>query len=261
MKSRREFLKEAATGAVLLSASTAAEKLAFAAPAGKSKVVIARDASLHGTGTQPDEQRVLNLLDKAMAAYTGRQKPVEAWKSIIPADILAGKTIGLKVNGLGGRGIDNASNMIIIAKDKVLQNKFNNKIVFRDGDAEAIPFPDGSFDAVTVAFGVRNYENLEKGLTEMRRVLRSGGVLMILEFSHPEAILWKQLYGFYAKYIIPLIGRLVSKHKQAYTYLPESVSAFPSGKDFTKILSKLGVKNVTRRTLTFGIATIYSGEK
>jgi demethylmenaquinone methyltransferase/2-methoxy-6-polyprenyl-1,4-benzoquinol methylase len=133
-------------------------------------------------------------------------------------------------------GIDNASNMIIIAKDKVLQNKFNNKIVFRDGDAEAIPFPDGSFDAVTVAFGVRNYENLEKGLTEMRRVLRSGGVLMILEFSHPEAIPWKQLYGFYAKYIIPLIGRLVSKHKQAYTYLPESVSAFPSGKDFTKIL-------------------------
>ena len=105
MKSRREFLKEAATGAVLLGSSAAAEKLAFAAPAGKSKVVIARDASLHGAGTQPDEQRVLDLLDKAMAAYTGRQKPVEAWKSIIPANILAGKTIGLKVNGLGGKGI------------------------------------------------------------------------------------------------------------------------------------------------------------
>lgn len=108
MKSRREFLKEAATGAVLLGSSAAVEKLALAAPepeAGKSKVLIARDPQLHGAGTQPDEQRVLDLLDKAMAAYTGRQKPVEAWKSIIPADVLAGKVIGLKVNGLGGRGI------------------------------------------------------------------------------------------------------------------------------------------------------------
>ena len=105
MKSRREFLKEAAAGAALLGTSAAAEKLAFAAPAGKSKVVIARDASLHGAGAQPDEQKVLNLLDKAMAAYTGREKPLEAWKSVIPASILGGKTIGLKVNGLGGRGI------------------------------------------------------------------------------------------------------------------------------------------------------------
>ena len=106
MKSRREFLKEAATGAMLLGTASAAERLALAsAQAGKSKVVIARDASLHGTSAQPDEQKVLNLLDKAMAAYTGRQKPVEAWKSIIPAHILAGQTIGLKVNGLGGRGI------------------------------------------------------------------------------------------------------------------------------------------------------------
>ena len=106
MKSRREFLKEAATGAMLLGTASAAERLALASSqAGKSKVVIARDASLHGTSAQPDEQKVLNLLDKAMAAYTGRQKPVEAWKSIIPAHILAGQTIGLKVNGLGGRGI------------------------------------------------------------------------------------------------------------------------------------------------------------
>ncbi len=106
MKSRREFLKDAATGAVLLSTASAAERLALAsAQAGKSKVVIARDASLQGTSAQPDEQKVLNLLDKAMAAYTGRQNPVEAWKSVIPAHILAGQTIGLKVNGLGGRGI------------------------------------------------------------------------------------------------------------------------------------------------------------
>jgi demethylmenaquinone methyltransferase/2-methoxy-6-polyprenyl-1,4-benzoquinol methylase len=212
---------------------------------------------------------LLNHLLSFGIDYTWRRKFVRQLSRYTPKQVLDVATgtgdLAILVGSLATVqqviGIDNASNMIIIAKDKVLQNKFNNKIVFRDGDAEAIPFPDGSFDAVTVAFGVRNYENLEKGLTEMRRVLRSGGVLMILEFSHPEAIPWKQLYGFYAKYIIPLIGRLVSKHKQAYTYLPESVSAFPSGKDFTKILSKLGVKNVTRRTLTFGIATIYSGEK
>ena len=121
MKNRREFLKEAATGAVLLGTSAAAEKLAFAAAAGKSKVVIARDASLHGTGTQPDEQKVLDLLDKAMAAYTGREKPIEMWNSIIPADILAGKTIGLKVNGLGGRGISTHAALTLAVAERLQQ--------------------------------------------------------------------------------------------------------------------------------------------
>lgn len=121
MKSRREFLKEAATGAVLLGSTAAAEKLAFAAPAGKSKVVIARDASLHGAGAQPDEQRVLDLLDKAMAAYTGRQKPAEAWKSVIPVNILAGRVIGLKVNGLGGRGISTHAALTLAVAERLQQ--------------------------------------------------------------------------------------------------------------------------------------------
>jgi len=121
MTSRREFLKDAATGAVLLSTSAAAEKLALAAPAAKSKVVVARDASLHGAGTEPDEQKVLNLLDKAMAAYTGREKPVEAWKSVIPAGILAGKTIGLKVNGLGGRGISTHAALTLAVAERLQQ--------------------------------------------------------------------------------------------------------------------------------------------
>lgn len=121
MKSRREFLQEAATGAVLLGTSAAAEKLAFAAVAGKSKVVIARDASLHGAGTQPGEQKVLDLLDKAMAAYTGREKPVEAWKSVIPARILAGKVIGLKVNGLGGRGISTHAALSLAVAERLQQ--------------------------------------------------------------------------------------------------------------------------------------------
>jgi uncharacterized protein (DUF362 family) len=121
MKSRREFLKEAAAGAALLGTSAAAEKLAFAAAAGKSKVVVARDTSLHGAGTQPDEQKVLNLLDKAMAAYTGREKPVEAWKSVIPAGILVGKVIGLKVNGLGGRGISTHAALTLAVAERLQQ--------------------------------------------------------------------------------------------------------------------------------------------
>jgi demethylmenaquinone methyltransferase / 2-methoxy-6-polyprenyl-1,4-benzoquinol methylase len=212
---------------------------------------------------------LLNHLLSFGIDYTWRRKFVSQLSRCQPKQVLDVATgtgdLAILVGSLASVkevvGIDNASNMILIAKNKVLQSKFKKKITFRDGDAEAIPFPDESFDAVTVAFGVRNYEDLEKGLTEMRRVLRSGGVMMILEFSHPEVMPWKQLYGFYAKYMIPLIGRLVSRHKEAYTYLPESVSAFPSGENFTNILSKLGLKNVTRRSLTFGIATIYSAEK
>lgn len=127
MNSRREFLKDAATGAVLLGSTAAAGKMAIASmleqqhAAGKSKVVVARDASLHGAGAQPDEQRVLNLLDKAMAAYTGRDKPIEAWKSIVPAGILAGKTIGLKVNGLGGRGISTHAALTLAIAERLQQ--------------------------------------------------------------------------------------------------------------------------------------------
>lgn len=211
----------------------------------------------------------LNHLLSLGIDYSWRRKFVSRLSHHSPQQVLDVATgtgdLAILISSLGSVkqvvGIDIASNMLTIAKNKVLQNKFKEKIAFKDGDAEAIPFPDGSFDAVTVAFGVRNFEDLEKGLAEMRRALRDGGVMMILEFSHPQAIPWKQLYAFYAKYIIPLIGRLVSRNKQAYTYLPESVSAFPSGEDFTNILSKLGLKNVTRRPLTFGIATIYTGEK
>lgn len=121
MKSRREFLKEAAAGAAILGAAAAAEKLALAAPAGKSTVVVARDASLHGAGALPDEQKVLDLLDKAMAAYTGREKPVAAWKSVIPAGVRAGKTIGLKVNGLGGRGISTHPALILAVAERLQQ--------------------------------------------------------------------------------------------------------------------------------------------
>jgi len=158
-------------------------------------------------------------------------------------------------------GIDIAGNMLAIAKQKAIQKHLQDRLTFEEGDAEDLPFPDEVFDAVTVAFGVRNFEDLERGLSEMKRVMKTGGVMMILEFSHPPSFPWKQLYGFYSKHMIPFIGKIVSRNKQAYTYLPESVSAFPSGKDFLDILEKVGMKNVSQLSLTFGVATIYTGEK
>ena len=158
-------------------------------------------------------------------------------------------------------GIDIAGNMLAIAKQKASQKRLQERITFEEGDAEDLPFPDEVFDAVTVAFGVRNFEDLERGLWEMRRVMKTGGVMMILEFSHPVSLPWKQLYGFYSKHLVPFIGKMVSRNTQAYTYLPESVFAFPSGKDFLDILEKAGMKNVSQRILTFGVATIYTGEK
>ena len=158
-------------------------------------------------------------------------------------------------------GIDIAGNMLAIAKQKAIQKHLQDRLTFEEGDAEDLPFPDEVFDAVTVAFGVRNFEDLERGLSEMKRVMKTGGVMMILEFSHPPSFPWKQLYGFYSKHMIPFIGKIVSRNKQAYSYLPESVSAFPSGKDFLDILEKVGMKNVSQLSLTFGVATIYTGEK
>jgi demethylmenaquinone methyltransferase/2-methoxy-6-polyprenyl-1,4-benzoquinol methylase len=158
-------------------------------------------------------------------------------------------------------GIDIAGEMLAIARQKATQKHLQYKLTFLEGDAEDLAFPEESFDAVTVAFGVRNFEDLEKGLSEMKRVLKTGGVMMILEFSHPGSFPWKQMYGFYSKQVIPFIGKMVSGNKQAYTYLPESVAAFPSGKAFTDILEKVGMKNVSKRSLTFGVAAIYAGEK
>jgi demethylmenaquinone methyltransferase/2-methoxy-6-polyprenyl-1,4-benzoquinol methylase len=129
------------------------------------------------------------------------------------------------------------------------------------GDSEALPFDDGYFDAFTVGFGVRNYEHLEKGLSEMLRVLRPDGMGIVLEFSKPKKFPIKQYYAFHSKYIIPFFGKRISKDEKAYAYLPESVAAFPEGKDFEAILTKVGYRNVKSRLVGGGIATIYSGIK
>jgi demethylmenaquinone methyltransferase / 2-methoxy-6-polyprenyl-1,4-benzoquinol methylase len=199
---------------------------------------------------------------------TWRRKLVGMLGELKPVDVLDVATgtgdLAVAIAGIAkGKivGIDISAGMLEIARAKVERKGLNKLVTFRQGDAEKIPFSDNSFDAVTVAFGVRNYENLEKGLSEMRRVLRAGGTMMILEFSSPRAAPFKQLYRFYSKYMIPFFGRLVSKHSNAYTYLPESVAAFPSGKDFLAILEHSGMKNCRVRQLSFGIASIYCAEK
>lgn len=158
-------------------------------------------------------------------------------------------------------GIDISEKMLEVGKTKLTNLGLDALITLRQADAEKIPFSDNSFHAVTVAFGVRNYENLALGLSEMKRVLRPGGILMILEFSHPESFPMKQLYTFYARNIIPLLGHTVSKNRQAYQYLPDSVAAFPSGNAFVKILEQTGLKNIRCIPLSQGIASIYTGEK
>jgi len=158
-------------------------------------------------------------------------------------------------------GIDIASRMLDIGKQKIEKKKLTDRIIFESGDAETIPFPDEFFDAVTVAYGVRNFENLETGLSEMKRVLKPGGTMQILEFSHPGSRLFKQIYALYSRFIIPVVGKAISKNTKAYSYLPESVASFPSGRDFIRIMEKIGMRNTTYISLTFGVSTIYSGEK
>lgn len=158
-------------------------------------------------------------------------------------------------------GIDIANQMLDIGREKIRREGLGAVISLETGDSEALRFPDASFDAVTVAFGVRNFEHLEKGLSEMLRVLRPGGKAVILEFSRPKLFPFKQLYNSYFKYVLPSIGRLTSRDVRAYTYLFESVQVFPEGDHFLTILSKTGYQNPRCERLTLGICSIYIAEK
>tara|TARA_R110000782_G_scaffold1119_1_gene4091 strand:- start:102474 stop:103196 length:723 start_codon:yes stop_codon:yes gene_type:complete len=158
-------------------------------------------------------------------------------------------------------GIDISEGMLNVGKEKIKKKGVGNIISLELGDSENLRFETAYFDAYTVAFGVRNFENLEKGLTEMLRVLKPNGTGIILEFSKPRKFPIKQLYNFYFNKILPGIGKMVSKDTAAYTYLPESVYAFPDGEDFVQLLKKIGYKNAKATTLLFGIATIYKASK
>ncbi|GGG95353.1 demethylmenaquinone methyltransferase [Parapedobacter pyrenivorans] len=158
-------------------------------------------------------------------------------------------------------GVDISQGMLDIAKEKIAKRRLSDRFEVSLGDSENLPFADATFDAVTVAFGVRNFENLDKGLADIYRVLKPGGKAVILEFSKPKGFPVKQLYHFYFDHITPLIGRIFSKDYRAYSYLPESVARFPDGRQFTAIMHQVGFTEALYRPQTFGICTIYIGTK
>jgi demethylmenaquinone methyltransferase / 2-methoxy-6-polyprenyl-1,4-benzoquinol methylase len=167
----------------------------------------------------------------------------------------------LKLNPEEVIGLDISAGMLAVGEQKMKKNKVDSIIKMQLGDSENIPYDSNYFDALTVGFGVRNFENLELGLTEMLRVLKPGGKAVILEFSKPKRFPIKQIFGFYSRYFIPFFGKRISKDAQAYSYLPESVAAFPEGKDFEDILRKIGYKEIESTLVSGGIATIYAGIK
>jgi demethylmenaquinone methyltransferase/2-methoxy-6-polyprenyl-1,4-benzoquinol methylase len=158
-------------------------------------------------------------------------------------------------------GVDISEGMLGHGRTKVAKRGLEQRIVLQRADSESLPFADNTFDAVTVAFGVRNFEHLEKGMREMQRVLKPNGRLFVLEFSKPMKAPMKQLFRFYFHRVMPAVGRTVSKDSAAYTYLPKSVDAFPEGQAFLDILAKAGLREGKAEPLTGGIATLYTGRK
>lgn len=158
-------------------------------------------------------------------------------------------------------GLDISAGMLEVGKQKIAEKKLDAKIQMVLGDSENIPYPDHYFDAVTVAFGVRNFETLEKGLSEIHRVLKPNGIFVILETSVPTKFPFKQGYAIHSKYILPLVGKLFSKDQTAYKYLSESANNFPFGEALNNILRKIGFIDVKHLPQTFGVATIYHASK
>ncbi len=158
-------------------------------------------------------------------------------------------------------GVDISQGMLAIGKKKIESLGLENKIFLQLSDSENLPFEDNFFDAVIVGFGVRNFENLDKGLREIFRVTKTGGRLVVLEFSKPTRFPMKQLFYFYSKFILPVVGKVISGDQSAYTYLPESVKAFPDGDDFLKHLIKAGYSSTRCSPFTFGISSLYTAKK
>lgn len=242
---------------------------------------MSQEVKPYGKADSSKKQEVAEMFDNISARYDflnhflslgidkiWRRKAVNKLKALQPKRILDLATgtgdfaIALmRLNPSEIIGMDISAGMLDVGKVKMKKRKIDSIVKMQLGDSENLPFEDGYFDALTVGFGVRNYENLEKGLSEMLRVLRPEGMAVILEFSKPKKFPIKQYFAFHSKYIIPFFGKRISKDSSAYTYLPESVAAFPEGEAFETILKKLGYKQVTSTLVSGGIATIYTGIK
>jgi len=197
-----------------------------------------------------------------------RKKAVKMLKESNPKHVLDVATgtgdFAIRINkDLGAKvtGVDISVGMLEMGKEKIANLGLGDVISLEEGDSTNLRFDDNTFDALTVAFGVRNFEDLPKGLGEMNRVLKKGAKVVILEFSKPRMFPFKQLYTFYSLYILPFLGAIFSRNKSAYTYLPESVRAFPDGDDFLKIMENIGFSSCKKKILSLGIVTIYTGIK
>lgn len=231
--------------------------------------------------TQTKKEQVATMFDNISKEYDGlnrvisfgfdikwRKKVVQLVADIKPKNVLDIATgtgdlaINLsKTNAEKIIGLDISAGMLEVGKQKIAKRNLDQKIEMILGDSENLPFEDNTFDAITVAFGVRNFENLEKGLKEILRVLKPNGIFVILETSVPTKTPFKQGYNIYTKGIMPLIGKIFSKDKSAYTYLSKSASVFPYGEALNNILRKTGFINATALPQTFGVATIYTASK
>jgi demethylmenaquinone methyltransferase/2-methoxy-6-polyprenyl-1,4-benzoquinol methylase len=240
-----------------------------------------KEVKPYGDSNKSKKEEVAQMFDNISAKYDflnhflslgidkiWRKKAVNMLREINPTKILdiATGTGDFAIQSLSLQpdeviGVDISEGMLEKGREKMVKRKIDHIISMLSGDSEDLPFDDNYFDALTVGFGVRNFQNLELGLSEMLRVVRTGGKLIILEFSKPKRFPVKQYYAFHSKYIIPFFGKTISKDSSAYTYLPESVAAFPEGQDFQDILVKLGYKNVGAKLVAGGIATIYFGTK
>nr|WP_232219165.1 bifunctional demethylmenaquinone methyltransferase/2-methoxy-6-polyprenyl-1,4-benzoquinol methylase UbiE [Olleya marilimosa] len=227
------------------------------------------------------KEQVTKMFDTISGEYDGlnrvisfgidikwRKKVVDIVKATNPENILdiATGTGDLAINLAETSakkiiGLDISSGMLDVGKQKIKAKKLDQKIDMVIGDSENMPFDDNTFDAITVAFGVRNFETLENGLKDILRVLKPGGIFVILETSVPTKFPFKQGYQFHSKVILPTVGKLFSKDKTAYKYLSESANAFPYGEALNNILRKIGFSNVTDMPQTFGVATIYKAFK
>jgi demethylmenaquinone methyltransferase / 2-methoxy-6-polyprenyl-1,4-benzoquinol methylase len=197
-----------------------------------------------------------------------RKKAIASLKEINPEYILDVATgtgdlalAALKLNPKQVTGIDISSQMLQVGKEKIEARKLTRQVTLMQCDSTQLPFDDNKFDAVTVGFGVRNFEYLQQGIDQMYRVTRKGGKLAVLEFSKPKSFPFKQLYNLYFRFILPAFGGLVSKSRSAYEYLPESVEHFPEGQAFATYLQKAGYTNIKIKPLTFGICTLYTAIK
>jgi demethylmenaquinone methyltransferase/2-methoxy-6-polyprenyl-1,4-benzoquinol methylase len=197
-----------------------------------------------------------------------RRKAIQSIKPVQPKLILDVATgtgdlaiEALKIHPDKVIGVDLSEQMLEVGRKKIAEKKLDQQIELRKGDSEHLRFEDNIFDAVTVAFGVRNFEHLQRGIDEMYRVMKPGGRIAVLEFSRPKSFPFKQVYHFYFNYVLPLWGRMISNSKNAYTYLPESVKYFPEGKNFTAYLERAGFTHTHVQPLTFGICSLYTAIK